>query len=100
MSITTLPIQKLLVINAGVLITCTEAWKMLIATGQSYLITTFLISCLCFLLYRHNKKTPAVAALCAVAFILVRASAHQVLRYMDPGNFVLRKESGRTFQND
>lgn len=72
MSITTLPIQKLLVINAGVLITCTEAWKMLIATGQSYLITTVLISCLCFLLYRHNKKTPAVAALCAVTFILVR----------------------------
>lgn len=69
------PFQKLIVINTAIIFTCTEAWKYLIATGQSYLVLSFLMTVIFLSLYRHTKKTLLAAAVCIGMFVLMRPIA-------------------------
>jgi hypothetical protein len=53
------PIQKLLIINTGILLTCTEARKMLTVTRQCYLTSTFWPLLMAALIMLSDWKKPA-----------------------------------------
>jgi hypothetical protein len=73
--LTTDPTKKILIINAGILFTVTEAWKSLISAGQLYLFVGFLMSCIIAGLLHNKRKGILFASICAAALVLIRPIA-------------------------
>jgi hypothetical protein len=68
--------QRLVVVNIGILFTYTQAWLTHIYTGQLYLIVAMGISVIMYLLIKFRRSyLLAVASVVAVVLIFVRASS-------------------------
>jgi hypothetical protein len=68
--------QKALVCIGFVLFLCTEAWKVHIAMGQTYVLVPFLAMIIYYCLTKKDSRIAAiVAGIAALTFVLVRPNA-------------------------
>jgi hypothetical protein len=64
--------KKWLILNMGIILTTTEAWKILIHYGQLYLFVAFLFCCIITGLISNKISGVILAAVCTIVFVLVR----------------------------
>ncbi len=72
-------LQKILVVNAAIFFTYTEAWILHNMLGQIYVFITALIFLIAYLLIRNKAKFQVLAGIVTTALILVRPNAAIVL---------------------
>lgn len=64
--------KKWLLLNFGILFTTTDAWITLIASGQLYLFTSFLMSAIVYVTFKNKKNGMILGGLLAIVLVLCR----------------------------